>query len=398
MTAAAITSKAQTKRGNGRYLTAIYFASFIAIGLTTGSLGPTLPSLAEQTNSSISTTSYLFMFRSLGYVSGSVRSGKLFDSHSGNMVMGVLCMFAALVVALIPFSTNLIFLFFLMFALGVAEAGLDVGSNTLLVRVHQDRVGPFMNAMHACFGIGALIAPLIVAHVIASGVKPSQTYSVLAVLLLPVAAATFSVPGPHAPKADVVEMNGTVLGRSIALLVFFLLLYVGAEVGFAGWIFTYAVKTNLGSATTAAYLTSLFWASLTIGRVLMIPLTARAKPETIIGVSLCAAVLSLTVMLLPIGSLALLSTATAAFGLAIASIFPVTLSFAGKRMNLTGRVTGWFIVGASLGATLLPLLAGQLLNAIGPSSTIMVPLVALIGAGVVFATITFFQSQSRSTH
>ncbi len=51
----------------------------------------------------------------------------------------------------------------------------------------------------------------------------------------------------------------------------FFFLYVGAEVGFGGWIFTYAVALDLGSETAAAYLTSAFWGALTFGRLLTIP-------------------------------------------------------------------------------------------------------------------------------
>jgi FHS family Na+ dependent glucose MFS transporter 1 len=386
MTAASLTVSTQTERSSGWNLTALYFASFIALGLTTGSLGPTLPSLAEQSNSNISTMSYLFTFRSLGYVCGSVRSGKLFDKHSANVVMGMLILISATALALIPLSANLVVLFVLMLALGVAEAGIDVGANTLLIRVHQDRVGPFMNAMHACFGIGALSAPLIVAKVISFGARPNQTYFVLALLLIPIAFLALSSRSPRAVNNAANEFRHETNKQSLILLVIFLFLYVGAEVGFAGWVFSYAIKANLASATAAAYLTSLFWGSLTAGRVLMIPLTTRAKPEVIIGLSLVAAVLSLSVMLFPSHSIALLTVATAALGLSIASIFPGTLSFAGKRMNMTGRVTGWFVVGASLGATVLPLVIGQLF-VVGPGSTILVPLVALTLAGGVFAAL-----------
>ena len=48
-------------------LTAAYFVAFIALGLTAGSLGPTLPALAEQTHVGLSAISYLFTARSLGF-------------------------------------------------------------------------------------------------------------------------------------------------------------------------------------------------------------------------------------------------------------------------------------------------------------------------------------------
>lgn len=45
-------------------LTAAYFAAFVFLGLTTGSLGPTLPSLADQAQVGLSAISYVFTGRS----------------------------------------------------------------------------------------------------------------------------------------------------------------------------------------------------------------------------------------------------------------------------------------------------------------------------------------------
>jgi len=102
---------------------------------------------------------------------------------------------------------------------------------------------------------------------------------------------------------------------------------------------------------------------------------------------LLAAVISLIVMLSPVRSLTVLMLATATLGLSLASVFPIGLSFVRTRMSLTGRVTGLFVVGASSGATLLPLLTGQLLVPLGPSSIIVIPLVAVTLALAIFVGI-----------
>ena len=57
--------------------TAAYYATFIGLGLTSASLGPTLPGLAEQTRTNIGEISFLFTARSLGYLLGSLRGGRL---------------------------------------------------------------------------------------------------------------------------------------------------------------------------------------------------------------------------------------------------------------------------------------------------------------------------------
>src|SRR5215813_10500423 len=148
--------------------TAAYFASFIGLGLTTGSLGPTLSDLATQTGVRLNTISYLFVSRSLGYVLGS-RGGNTFDRLPGNAVLGFTLILMAGIMALIPLTSAFWLLLIVMFVLGVAESYLDIGANILLVRTKGSGVGPALNALHSFFGIGALLSPVLLAAVLARG-------------------------------------------------------------------------------------------------------------------------------------------------------------------------------------------------------------------------------------
>lgn len=368
-------------------LTAVYFGAFIALGLTTGSLGPTLPSLAEQTQVGLSAISYVFTARSVGYLLGSVHVGKLVDRRSGNRVMTAMLLTMSIMMALVPLASKLWLLLISMLILGAAEAGLDVGANTLLGWVHGKAVAPFMNALHSFFGVGALIAPLIVALTVLFKLPATTSYFVLAVLILPVAVFTLQSTGPTAATLEKHDEPAQAHTRLVFLIAAFLFLYVGAEVGFAGWIFTYATKLRLSDERTAAYLTSLFWGSLTLGRMLAIPVAARLKPRTILISSLAGCLLSLALMFLRPGSLAATLLGTTGLGLSMASIFPTTLSFAGSRMKMTGRVTGWFVFGASAGSMLIPLGIGQAFEAAGPRVVIFVTTATLLAATGVLAAV-----------
>ncbi len=366
-------------------LTAAYFAAFVALGLTVGSLGPTLPSLAKQTHVGLSAISYLFTARSMGYVLGSVQGGHLFDRRSGNPVMAVMLGLMAIMMALVPLVPYLWLLLVVMIILGAAESALDVGANTLLTWVHGNRVAPFMNAMHSFFGVGALVAPIVVAQTALFNYPATHSYFVLALLILPIAAYTLPLRSPVRAAAAKHEVSPLANTRLAFLITFFLFLYVGAEVGFAGWIFTYATELKLGVASTAAYLTSLFWGSLTLGRMLTIPLAVRFRPRSILMVSLGGCLLSLGLMLVRPGSFAAVLIGTICLGLSMASIFPITLSFAGSRMKMTGRVTGWFIVASSAGAMLIPLVIGQAFRSVGPRVVMIVTTITLLAAVGVLA-------------
>jgi FHS family Na+ dependent glucose MFS transporter 1 len=164
----------------------------------------------------------------------------------------------------------------------------------------------------------------------------------------------------------------------VFLVALFFFLYVGAEVGFGGWISSYVLALELYDEATAAYLTSAFWGALTLGRLISIPITARLRPRVVLLSDLAGCLVSVALIVLWPDSALAIWVGTLGIGLAMASIFPVTLSFAERRMPITGKVTGFFFVGASLGGMTLPWLIGQLFEGMGPQVTMTIVLVDLM--------------------
>lgn len=364
--------------------TAAYFLSFIGLGLTTGSLGPTLSALATQTGVRLSSISYLFVARSLGYVVGS-RGGKLFDRLPGNTVLGTTLFLMAAVMAVVPLTSSFWLIMVAMFVLGAAECSLDVGANILLVRSQPGGVDSLLNALHSFFGVGALLSPVVLAAIIAGGYPKIDVYFVLAMMLFPVAALLWYLPTPT-PRMRVTRTEKTRgNGQFVFLVALFLFLYVGAEVGFGGWIFTYVTVLKLSTATTAAYLTSGFWAALTVGRVVAIPIARRFSHSSILFVDLAGCLISVMLILLIPHSLRALIAGTCGLGLCMASVFPTLLSYANSRLHLTGQITGGLITGASLGAMLVPLVIGQLFESIGPRVVLLFAVALLIAMSLVMA-------------
>jgi MFS transporter, FHS family, Na+ dependent glucose transporter 1 len=378
-----------------RLQTSAYFAAFVALGLTTGSLGPTLPGLAEQTRSRLDEISFLFMARSLGYMFGSFGGGKLFDKAPGNRVMGGALAVMAALMWIVPSMPMVWLLTAVLLALGAAEGALDVGGNTLLVWAHGEKVGPFMNGLHFFFGVGAFISPIIAAQAaLLSNNSTALAYRALALLLLPAAVWVFRLPSPRAQSVSKDSAaTGTDL-KLVALIALFLFLYLGAEIGMGGWIFTYTVKLGLSGETGAAYLTSAFWGSLTLGRLFAIPLAARFRPRSILLMDLAGCIASVAIILLRAGSVVCLWIGACGMGLAMASIFPTIFSFAERRMAITGKVTGWFLVAASAGAMSAPWLIGQLFDPIGPRVMMVTILVDLALAAAIFAVLIRYSVQA----
>jgi FHS family Na+ dependent glucose MFS transporter 1 len=370
-----------------------YFFTFAALGMATAILGPTLPSLAENAQSQLGGISYLFTALSVGYMFGSLLGGQLYDRVAGHRLLVIALLLLAAMLFCIPLVSALGLLTAAWLILGIAGGTLDVGGNTLLVWVHGRQVAPFMNGLHFFFGAGSFLAPAIVAQTAGRGGGIAPAYWLLALLVLPVAGWLAREPSPRSQAAF--EEGGSTASRSniprhpaaaaddhriVVLVALLLLLYVGAEAAFGGWIFTYAVAQSLSDARTAALLTSAFWGALTVGRLLGIPIAARVRPRAILLTDLVGCLASVGAMLLWPSSAAVAWAGTVGLGLAMASIFPSAISLAEERVSITGRVTGWFLVGSSIGAMSLPWLIGQLFASVGPRITMIAILLDLFVA------------------
>jgi len=303
--------------------------------------------------------------------------------------------------ALTPLVPLLWLLAAVLLVLGLAQGLLDVGGNTVLVWLHGDQVAPFMNGLHFFFGLGAFFSPIIIAQTVLLSGDITWAYWALALMMLPTAAWIWRYPSPAAPvvaKSDTLDQAH--LGHNtrrqyllVALIAVFFFLYVGAELGYGNWVFTYAVESGLTNETLAAYLTSAYFGSFTLGRLLGIPLAARVRPRFILLTDLLGCIASVAVILLFPHSLSALWLGTLGLGFANASIFPTMLNLAERRMIITGNITSWFFVGGSSGGMFWPWLVGQLFESRGPSVVMIATLVDLVLALGVFVVLILYSAR-----
>ncbi len=347
------------------------------------SLGPTLPGLAAQVGVPLAGISFLFFTRSSGYLVGSLLGGRIYDRLPGHPVMGCVLLVMAGAMALVPVSSHIVLCAVVLLVVGITEGTLDVGANALLVWNHPTNLAPYMNGLHLFFGIGAFVSPILIAQVVIYSGSIAWAYWLLALCIVPIAFIILKLPSPEIQK-DHTEANGTSHSLFIFLIAACFFVFVGAEVAMGGWIYTYAVTQQIADEKTAAYLTSGFWGALTLGRLIVIPLAARFRPRTIMLFDIVGAILSVWVMVLFPLSKSAIWVGTIGTGLFIASMFATLLAFAGRRMVITGQVTGWFFVGSSLGAMTVPWVIGQLFERVGPQVMLVAVGVDLVVAFGIF--------------
>ena len=379
----------------------VYYASFVILGLILGAFGPTFPRLAEKTGSTLGQMSIIFTVNSLGYIFGSLFAGRLFDKRPSHPILAVTLLVSFGLLLTVPVLPSLIAVMIVFMVLGVALGFVDVAGNTLLVWVFGKDVRPYMNALHLMFGVGAFLSPILIDRIVIWTGDINWAYWLLAILMLPVAFWLWRTQSPSRPQQDKQLSEGGVSVAAgytglIILLAGLMFMHVGAELSYGNWIFSYAKNLGLGTDTISRLLNSVYWGSLTLGRLIAIPIATRWRPRTILLVNLLASAASIGVIVLLPAWPPALWIGTAGFGAAIASMFPTTITFAERRMPITGSVTSYFIVGANLGAMSLPWIIGQFFESAGPSIMMIIIGLSIVVALALFAAI-YLHTRGAST-
>ena len=379
--------------------TTAYCLLLAYLGLSAGILGPTLPALAAQTGSALGQIGLIFLFAGIGYAIGSFLSGHLLDGMNGHLLlMGAQLVSAAGLMA-IPEVPSLPLLLALWTMKGIADGCTNAAANILLLWTHREKADPFVNALHFFFGVGIFVGPLLLAQVLDVPGGYVHVYRGIAVfaaalgLLLPFVghAATRS---PRDTGEPTVKTPPPRLMLSAALFLFF---YVGAELTYGEWLYTYALAHAPDQRVDAAYLVSLFWFSFTAGRLLSIPAALHLTARAVLVFAFSGCLLSLLALTLAPGSSGVLWGGTISLGFFMAPIWPTGFSLAGRMLPLSGKVSSMVLLGDSLGGMILPWMAGEALDLAGPHAMVYLVLTSMIANVLAFCGMLKFNPVRNSS-
>lgn len=366
-----------------RFLT--YALCLISVGVGISLLGPLLPFLADKVHVSLGQMGFAFTAQNLGYMLGSVGGSWLYDRFKSHTLM---LLSIALMVAMglvVPLMDAFYALLLVLFWLGLGLGMLDVGANLSLVWIFKSRVGPYMNALHFAFGVGAILTPLILSSVMGwTGGSLTWAIWVLVVLFFPGLILLLAHPSPeHNSKIENQGDTKTSTFGLMALLILLIFFAVGVQIGFGGWIFTYVSELGITELASVSLMVSLFWGSLTLGRLIAIPASKQVPLASMLLFNFCFLVIVLGLILIWPTQLWMMWVGSAGMGLATSLLFPTILAFAESKLDMTGRVTGLFFLGSGLGMMVLPMVLGQVYEFWGGYQMILTLFAAaLIGLGL----------------
>ena len=347
-----------------------YFVTFIALGAVTASLGPSLPFLAERTGVSIEVASGMFSAKAFGFLAGSFVAGRFLERVRAHGMLQISLMAAAMAMVAVPVSPDFGVVLAFLFVAGLFVGTVDVGANILIVWQMKDRVAPFLTGLHFLWGLGALLAPVIVVQLHHRTGSLLAPFAVIAAMMAICIALYLRLPTP--PSIHVRQaITPPLAARPLITLMVMLFLAGVMELSLAGFIFTYVYEGGLGSEQQAGWVNSSFYAALTGTRLILAFLLLRFSNRTILGWAVALVVGSCSLVLLLPKMLSVVWIGVTVCGVGQAAMFPLTLAIAPQYLPAEGRVTSFMFLGASIGFVSMPWVIGRLFESSFPGPEVV---------------------------
>ncbi|XP_035230414.1 sodium-dependent glucose transporter 1A-like isoform X1 [Stegodyphus dumicola] len=385
--------------------TGVHYFMFVILGLMVSIPGPTLIDLRHSSGTDSSSISLIFSARSAGYLLGSLIGGFILDSiKNEEKALIISSMFVAMGAYVIPWCRSLVTLLTTFAITGFAMGFSNTGSNACCLRIWGKKGAPFLQGLHFAYGLGGFFAPILAAPFLSAHVPTTTDLSLLGVThnftnelpasinfpqnisdlelritasethTIPTITVAYSIIGILATlvtgcftfvyifaskeksAAENSEQESTRdPGRLFTCLVVILIclqtgLISGVEVSFTQMLTSYVVKSiHSLSKVTGSYMTSVYWGAFTLMRGLSIILACKISVKSLLIFDLLLSVAA-ALVLLTIGtwSVTALWVGTAMLGIGVASIFPASLSWVEKYININNRIASIFTLVSSI--------------------------------------------------
>lgn len=376
-------------RQHSALLVGLAYAAFVSLGLPDGLTSVAWPSIRTTFGLPLDALGALIVTSGFGYLVSSFTSGRALARLGVGWLLALSCL--ATTVSLLGYGAAP--LWGVMVALGLlaglGAGAIDAGLNTYAAESFSPRT---LNWLHASFGLGASTGPIVMSSVIGLGQSWRLGYLIVGVAQLALTACfvyTRREWHAHAEECQAGAAAGAPMLRTLRLpsawlsmLLFFL--YTGLEFGAGQWLYTLLTEARGLPTVLAGIWVSVYWGSLTVGRLLSGALVERISVRTLLQLSMLGAILGVVLLWLNL-AVWLSFIGVALLGLSLAPMFPSFIALTPGRMGPehAANTVGFQVASAMLGGTSIVggfgLVASRVgLEALGPYLLV----VALLLAGV----------------
>ena len=344
----------------------IIYAAFISLGLPDSLLGVAWPEMAGDFQVAYSSAGIISMTVAVCTVISSLQTARISRKiGTGRLILGSV-LFTAIGLMGFAFTHNFLFLIVSAMPLGFGAGAIDTSLNDYVaanLKAHH------MNWLHAFWGVGATLGPVIMGVVLNNHFSWRNGYLIIGCIQLAlVFVLFFSLPlwkqkqkkvlGESEEGAAPVQAIWKRAGVIFSLVSF--VVYVGLEGTIFLWGSSYLIEEKSLSAVTASFIISVFFASLTAGRIISGFITFWLTNQKLLIVS--QIILLIGIFTVAIGSGSILYGGFILIGLGCAAIFPTMIHETPRRFGKrdSGAIIGYQVAAGYAGITVLPPLLGVL--------------------------------------
>jgi fucose permease len=360
----------------------LIYAAFVSMGLPDGILGAAWPQMRAELSVALNDNWPMLALGTCGSALSNFLSGIALRRLGVGRVLVLTTFLTASVIFGYSVSGELAVLSGLGFLLGLGNGAIDAGLNHFASTSLSSR---HMNWLHGFWGVGVSLGTLLLSAAVALGGTWRTAYLLIASVQLVLGVAFVlsrrALPGashgasekplPQLPFAATLRLPAA----WASMAAFFV--YCGLECGSGLWIASVLHDGRGFSTQAAGLMTTLYWASLTVGRFLIGTVSqrmtaSRVVQSAVIGAVLGTALIATSSALVELGALAGVLTAFGLLltGLSLAPIFPMLMHDTPRSVGSSHAVNliGFQGAAGQLGFTLLPIAIGTSLRVYGAES------------------------------
>jgi fucose permease len=346
------------------WLLATAFIAFIGLGLPDGLLGTGWPAMQAEYDRSLGDLGVLISLTIVAYGGAALVVGRIVRTvgTGGALIVSYVLITAG--VGIVVASSSFWGLAMGLLVLSAGNGVLDPAINTYVARSHGPRT---MNMLHASFGLGATLGPIVMVRALEgsggwrAGYAPVFGFGVVMTAVMIATRSRWS-----GTRDGTVPQHAASVRRVFPALVGFALAG-GTEVAVGQWAFSLLTEANAIGPTVAAGFVAGFWGAFTTGRVAGAVWGDRVRPERILRLSPWLVLAGLIWLIVVPGTGA--AFALPVVGLGMALIFPTLVTVTARRFPADAdAVLGMAFAAMSAGVGVGPFLLGRAADRWGPDA------------------------------